>query len=146
MQSRLQRASFPRRHPVSLIQSNASWLKRVALLRPLDDEGKRARLGGHFVCTFFWWLASKGFSWWLRESPRGFHKLAAEARAGPVVVTHDDELSGTSSGSTRNKGRSSVELSGRANISRSGGEEVDLISGDQLDRLLSKARNARARD
>ena len=31
VQSRLQRASFPRRHPVSLIQSNASWLKRVAL-------------------------------------------------------------------------------------------------------------------
>jgi len=80
------------------------------------------------------------------ESPRGFHKLAAEARAGPVVVTHDDELSGTSSGSTRNKGRSSVELSGESEYLKIGGEEVDLISGDQLDRLLSKARNARARD
>ena len=78
------------------------------------------------------------------ESPRGFHKLAAKARAGPVVVTYDDDLGGTNNGGGRNKGRTSVELSGESEYLKIGGEEVDLISGDQLDRLLNKARSARS--
>ena len=78
------------------------------------------------------------------ESPRGFHKLAAKARAGPVVVTYDDDLGGTTNRGNRNNGRTSVELNGESEYLKIGGEEVDLISGDQLDRLLSKARSARA--
>merc|ERR1711968_158020 len=71
--------------------------------------------------------------------PQGFHKLAAQARSGPKVVTYEEDLGG----SDRSRGRTSVELSGDSEYLRIGGEEVDLISGDQLDRLLVTARNAR---
>lgn len=57
------------------------------------------------------------------QGPQGFHKLAAKARAGPVVVTYEDDLGG----SDRSRGRTSVELSGESEYLRIGGEEVDLI-------------------
>ncbi len=56
-------------------------------------------------------------------APQGFHKLAAKARAGPVVVTYEEDLGG----SDRSRGRTSVELSGDSEYLRIGGEEVDLI-------------------
>lgn len=57
------------------------------------------------------------------QAPQGFHKLAAKARAGPVVVTYEDDLDK----SDRSRGRTSVELNGDSEYLRIGGEEVDLI-------------------
>lgn len=79
----------------------------------------------------------------------GFGALAAKARGGPVVVSYEDDLGGSTAGQRgprSGKGggnRQSAELDGNSEYLRIGGEEVDLISGDQLDRLLVNARRTR---
>ena len=78
----------------------------------------------------------------------GFGSLAAKARGGPVIVSYDDDLGGSTcgvrgGGGARQNARRSVELDGSSEYLKIGGEEVDLISGDQLDRLLVQARRTR---
>jgi hypothetical protein len=69
----------------------------------------------------------------------GFSKLAAQGRAGPVVVTYENE----DSGNPRRRNTSSYELNGESEYLKVPNANADFIGGDQLDRLLVQARRAR---
>ena len=73
--------------------------------------------------------------------------MAANARSGgPIVVSYEDDIGGSSDRGRRDNSRGtaqSLELNGESEYLKIKGEDVDLISGDQLDRLLVKARSNR---